>query len=343
MMVLTMKLMNCTMETQIKNCFLHLENHQQGGESYKVLSIPGLQHKLGKSDEGFPMFFICVNESVSPIKNVIREILTVEYNQVCRIESEDGTVERSYAIITLRSSEWTLQATFIDIVLLMLQSIQPVPSRKELAVEVENLITIFSALENPPVKKMQGLWGELLVIERSKYPEVLINAWHTTPSAKFDFTLGRDKIEVKTTSSETRSHKFALDQLNPSPNSRLLIASVIVRESGEGNGGKSVRNLFDAIYQKVTGVKERMHLYEVMAATVGKDITKLDSVYFDYIAASDSLAYFQAQDIPHIKKADVPAGVSAVKFESDLTDVPPVSATDTNPDYLTSPLFKSIL
>ena len=66
-----------------------------------------------------------------------------------------------------------------------------------------------------------------------------IRSYYDSPAAKYDFTLGRDKIEVKSTSSEERIHHFSLDQLNPSPNSRLLIASVIVRESGQGNGGRN--------------------------------------------------------------------------------------------------------
>lgn len=330
-------------ENKIKEQFQKLEVHSAGEESYKVISIPELQHKLGKSDEGYPKFFICVNESTSQVKNIVRELLTVEYNQMCRVESEEGQIENTYAIITLRSPEWTLQSSFLDIVLLMLNNMQALPSRKELAVEVENLITIFSAMENPPVKKMQGLWGELLVIEQSKYPEVLVNAWHSSPNAKFDFTLGRDKIEVKTTSSENRIHKFSLDQLNPSPSSRLLIASITVRESGQGNGGKSIRNLFDSIYAKVTGNKERLHLYEVMAETIGRDITKLDSIFFDYTEAIDTLGYFRAQDIPHIAKKDVPAGVTEVKFASNLAEVPTAFSLECAKDYKNSPLFKSVM
>lgn len=330
-------------ENKIKEQFQKLEVHSAGEESYKVISIPELQHKLGKSDEGYPKFFICVNESTSQVKNIVRELLTVEYNQMCRVESEEGQIENTYAIITLRSPEWTLQSSFLDIVLLMLNNMQALPSRKELAVEVENLITIFSAMENPPVKKMQGLWGELLVIEQSKYPEVLVNAWHSSPNAKFDFTLGRDKIEVKTTSSENRIHKFSLDQLNPSPSSRLLIASITVRESGQGNGGKSIRNLFDSIYAKVTGNKERLHLYEVMAETIGRDITKLDSIFFDYTEAVDTLGYFRAQDIPHIAKKDVPAGVTEVKFASNLAEVPTAFSLECAKDYKNSPLFKSVM
>jgi len=330
------------MEQTIKEQFKQLGCHSNGDDSYKVLSLADLPHKLGKSGEGYPMFFICVNETTSQVKNITREILSVEYNQLCRLSSEEGDTEKSYAIITLRSPEWALQSSFIDIVVLMLQKIQPVPSRKTLSVEVEKLITIFSALVNPPVKKMQGLWGELLVIEQSKYPETLVNAWHSSPNAKFDFTLGRDKIEVKTTSSENRIHHFSIDQLNPSPSSRLLIASMTVRESGEGNGGKSVRDLFDSIYQKV-GVQERLHLYQIVAETVGNSISKLDAVHFDYIEANDTLAYFCAKDIPHIKKSDVPTGVTEVKFASSLEGIPQAFSPDKKSDYKESPLFKSIM
>lgn len=330
-------------ENKIKEQFKNLELHNLNSESYKVISLSELKHKLGKSIEGYPKFFICVNDSPYRVKNINRELLSVEYNQKCRLASEMGEFENTYAIITLRSLEWTLQSSFLDIVILMLYKMQIVPSRKELEIEIEKLITIFSAMHNPPVKKMQGLWGELLVIERSKYPETLINAWHSSPNAKFDFTLGRDKIEVKTTSSENRIHKFSLDQLNPSPTSRLLIASIIVRESGEGNGGKSIQNLFDSIYQRVTGSKERLHLYEVMAETIGSDITKLNSIFFDYTEAADTLKYYRAQDIPHINKNNVPAGVSEVKFTSSLTEVSTAfSRTEAN-DYKNSPLFKSIL
>ena len=329
-------------EQTIKEQFKNLGCHGNGDDSYKVLSLEGLPHKVGKTDEGYPVFFVSVNESSSPVKDITRELLSVEYNQLCRLTSEEGDIEKSYAIVTLRSPEWALQSSFIDIVVLMLQKIQPVPSRKMLSVEVEKLITIFSALVNPPVKEMQGLWGELLVIERSRYPEILINAWHSSPNAKFDFTLGRDKIEVKTTSSENRIHHFSIDQLNPSPSSRLLIASMTVRESGEGNGGKSVRDLFNAINKRV-GVQEKFRLYQIVAETVGNSIGKLDANHFDYVEAADTLAYYSARDIPRIKKSEVPAGVTEVKFASSLDGIPHAFTPEKKGDYQESPLFKSIM
>ena len=329
------------MEQNIKEQFLKLQNRTNKDESYKVLSLANLPHKLGKSSDGFPVFFISISGSSSQTKDITRELLSVEYNRLCSLESDDKIIEKVYAIITLRSPDWPLQSSFIDIVSLMLITIQPEPSCKALSIEVEKLITIFSALSKPPVKQMQGLWGELLVIAHSKYPETLINAWHTSPNAKFDFTLGRDKIEVKTSSSENRIHHFSIDQLNPSPNSRLLIASITVRESGNGNGGRSIKNLIDDISGKV-GMQERFRLHQIVAETAGNYYNKLNLLYFDYIEASDSLSYFDAKDIPHIKKSDVPTGVTEVKFASTLDGVPQAFASERMSEYQGSPLFKAL-
>ena len=127
------------------------------------------------------------------------------------------------------------------------------------------------------------------MIEHSLDPETVINAWHELPNSKYDFTLGRDKVEVKSTSGEERKHHFSLDQLNPSSNSRLLIASVIVRESGHGNGGMSVRELYDKICERVPSIDARMHMYQVIVETIGADVHKLENVYFDYVESSDTL------------------------------------------------------
>ena len=89
----------------------------------------------------------------------------------------------------------------------------------------------------------------MLLIEQSKNPTKIARAWHSQPNSKYDFNLGGEKIEVKSTQSENRIHHFSLDQLNPSPNSKLIICSVIVRESAQGENGFSVFDLYDKIIQ----------------------------------------------------------------------------------------------
>ena len=329
------------METRtIFNQFKELSRSDES--RVNVIDIPSLPHKLGMTSEGFPVFFIVTNTTPFNAQNIEREMLSVQYDMPCTLISDDDEQNNAYSIITLRASEVSLQSYFIEIFLMMLGKIPAIPSKRELAIEVENLISIFSALSKPPRKKVQGLWAELLVIERSLHPETLISAWHSQANAKYDFTMGRDKIEVKSTSGEERIHHFSLDQLNPSPNSRLLIASVIVRESAQGSGGMSVRDIYNKICTKVSANNARLRLYSIMAECIGSDLTKIDSIFFDYVEASDTLAFFDSNQVPHVEKNSIQPFVSDVSFSSNLTHLIDISNPQSTFDRSNSPLFKSL-
>lgn len=324
--------------------FKELKSQVTDKGRFAVIAIDGLAHKLGTSQEGFPKFFVRTDTSASSVQNIIREILSIEYNVSCKLIDDAGNTEDStFCIITLRSLEPPLQIYFVEIFTMMLLKLQPLPSTKQLSVEIENLIAIFDALTSPPKKKIQGLWAELLVIDQSTRPEVLINAWHSSPSAKYDFTFGRDKIEVKSTSSEERIHKFSLDQLNPSPNSRLLIASTVVRESGKAADGLSVRDLYERIRNRVTAVDSQLRLYTIIAETIGSDIAKLESIFYDYTAAVDFLAFYDYHDIPSISIDNVPPLVSEVRFSSNLNGLIDVRSNNSPFDMKSSDLFNSLI
>jgi len=295
------------------------------------------------SAEGFPKFFVFTNDSTTFSHNIILEMLSVEYNQPCTIiEDNENPQTDTFSIITLRTTEEALQAYFIDIFIMILSKLPEEPTRRELSIEIENLITIFAALRSKPIKEIQGVWAELLVIEQSSHPETLISAWHNQSNAKFDFTMGRDKIEVKSTSSEERKHHFTLDQLNQSINSRLLIASVIVRESAECAGGFSVKGLYEKICGRVHDVNLRLKLYSTLASAIGNDYKNWDDVFFDYIEASDTLAFYNVDDVPRIKKSDVPKFVNEVRFCSNLTHLVDIKDSHSNFDRSDSTLFKSL-
>ena len=317
-----------------------ISDTQQG---YNVLPIEGTQHKLGVSSEGYPMFFIKTKRSQTAPRNILLNILKVEYSVPCKFRDDsDQEIDDLYTIITLQSEDDSLYYDFIDIVILMLHRLEDEPSTRNIAIEVENLSSIFSAMNCPPLKKIQGLWAELLVIEQSRKPDVLINAWHTQTNAKYDFTLGRDKIEVKSTRSEVRKHHFSLDQLNPTPHSQLLIASVVVRESGHGNGGKTLRDLYNLLSDKVNSNNAKLRLYQIIITSLGNDYKHFDDECFDYIGAKDSLKYFDYHLIPGIDKSNVDQGVSSVGFDSDLSGVIDINSPESNFDVSSSPLYKSL-
>lgn len=325
------------------NQFKSIAKGDENSNAFNVIPLPDSKHKLGVTIEGYPKFFVYTNDSATATANIVRELLSVEYNQPCTIIEDNGKSQSNvFSIITLRTTESPLQSYFIEIFSMMLSNLPETPSRRELSVEVENIITIFSALRKKPTKEIQGVWAELLVIEQSLNPETLISAWHNQPNAKYDFTMGGDKIEVKSTSSEERKHRFSIDQVNPSLNSRLLIASVIVRQSAGCANGLSVKALYDKICSRISTVDLRLKLYTTLATAIGNDYKNWDNIAFDYIEASDSLAFYNVENVPRILKTDVPEYVSEVKFCSDLTHLTTIKDSNSDFDRSDSFLFKSL-
>ena len=313
-------------------------------EIVNVIDIDGLPHKLGLSSKGYPMFFVVTSENQFPTHNIEREFLSVQFDLPCTIVLENqNKKDNKFTIITLKNEDADLQNSFIEIFILMLLKLAPDTTKRNLSIELENLITIFSALSLPPKKKVQGLWAEMLVVEQSSNPDLMLANWHTQPNSKYDFSNGRDKIEVKSTSSEERLHRFSLDQLNPSANSQLLIASATVRECAESETGLSVFDLYNRIVERVAVNVLRLPCYTVIAETLGNSLPKAKKVYFDHVEASDSLAFFNALSVPKIDKSTVPKDVTEVKFMSNLTHISPVTRETNSELIVSSELFNSAL
>ena len=66
------------------------------------------------------------------------------------------------------------------------------------------------------------------------------------------------------------------------------------------------RDLYDRICNRLQNIEAQIRLYTIIAQTLGNDINKIDAVCFDYITASDTLAFYDYQTIPRILKKDVP-------------------------------------
>ena len=307
---------------------------KKDSDKHFVVVVDNTEHRLGVSSDGFPQFYIRVNQSPVSIPTILRELLLVEYNRNCTIIEEEETITQGYfAILTLQTTDPYLQEYFIDIFSMMLHRLPQFPTNQQIAVEVEKLISIFSAMKQKPKKMIQVV----LIKCRSSS-----NAWHSAPLAKYDFTMGQDKIEVKSTSSDERKHVFSLDQLNPSKSSRLLVASLIVRESAECENGLSVANMYDRICNRGISIDAKVHISTVMAEVAGNNFRQLDKVFFDYSQAADTLAFYESENIPRINKEYIPAGVSEVKFTSNLEGVESIETSATYNRGEDSELFKAL-
>lgn len=303
-------------------------------DEYSVETIcSGLPHKLGITTTGFPVIFVeCSDGKVT--SDIRLKLFKVSFNRMCKLKEGDKTIDKNFSIIQLNSDREDFQKYFLEVMYLVLIKLAAKPKIEQLKKEVTKIVSLFTAPATISKDVIKGLWAELFLIERSKNPLYMINSWHMSPEDKYDFNDGCDKIEVKATSNEDRVHHFAIEQLHPNKDSQLLIASLILINSGLG---KDVFDLVDSISSKVSDMDALLKLNEVIMSTIGNHIEEVKGVKFDYVLAKDYVKFFNYIDIPKIKLSDVPLGVSAVHFASCLSGL-----HDVNPNRMSGNLYKSI-
>lgn len=326
------------MENSGYKVFLDLQNKEHSEQAYIIVeSVPfSNHHKIGISNEGFPLFFVkCDNETKSIDINL--ELISVLFSQECNIKEKEKNSNDIFTIVLLKTLNRDLQQYFTDVFSIILQQLEPIPSEINLYREVRKVIELFSSIARPAIKSVQGLWAELLVIEKALDSEYLIQAWHISPSDKYDFNDSKDKLEVKSTTKSKRIHRFSIEQLNNNSGSELLIASTFVIETGTGI---SILNLRDNINLKISDLKVKLRLNEIIYKTIGDQYEKLGDIFFDYQQASDSLSFYKVMDIPRIHINAIPVQVTNVTFDCDLTSIPTILEKEN--DIQASLLFKSL-
>lgn len=149
---------------------------------YAADSIPfACQHKIGISPEGYPMFFIQTLGKEKTL-DITMEFIKVMFNRSCSI-IENNEIRRTheYTIVSLNAGNVDYQKYFIDVVCILLHGLSDNVTIKTLKIELMKIADLFSNLSKPSKKTLQGLWAELLVIERSKSPAYLLQSWHVSP------------------------------------------------------------------------------------------------------------------------------------------------------------------
>jgi hypothetical protein len=150
---------------------------------------------------------------------------------------------------------------------------------------------------------------------------MLTEAWHTSPEELFDFSLGSQRIEVKSARGRVRKHHFALGQLQSPVGAQVMIASMFIEPV---EAGTSLTDLSEQIRHRLAGRADLMLRVEsVIGLTLGEGLRQAMGDRFDTELAEKSLAFYDPESIPKVNP-DVPSGVSDVRFKSDLTGKQPV-------------------
>lgn len=288
------------------------------GESFVVDTLDDqMPHRLGISSLGGPVLFVeCVDNKMTTDINL--KMFKVNFNRNCCLNDNEVIKNKKYCIIQLNSLNIDIQKYFLELTYLILKRLPRQPSVEALKLEISKIISLFTSSAQISKETIKGLWAELLVILQSNDCEYMIKSWHESPEDKYDFNDCNDKIEIKSTGNESRTHHFAIEQLQPNEGSNLLVASIVVLPSGLG---LNVFDLVDKIASKITDTDLFLKLKAIVIETIGGHIEETKSAKYDFEYALSSIKWYNHTSIPCIKKEDIPDQLSRVSFSVCMKEV----------------------
>lgn len=304
-----------------------------GAVCFEALPLPGRHGDyVGKDKQGRPLFLLSASSSGSLMPKISLEHMSVEHALRCRLRRPHGVeIEGIFCAIMCGKNDRLLHEYFLRSVGAVALALPWPRTHAEIAQAIASLAELFRWLSLPPRKTVQGIWAELFVIDQGRDPAALLKSWHTSPQELFDFSLGSEGVEVKSTSSGARVHSFSLDQLHPPHDTTVVVASIFAEPS---DGGASILDLTESISARARlGHTLTSRMSQIIGASLGTSWAEAVQERFDVQLARKTLQYYATSAIPSVPMP-LPNGVSNVHFQSDLSQVAPIELSRLEPSGL---------
>ncbi len=287
--------------------------------SFSAKAIKGFEnHRIAKNFNDNPSLLIFISEINQDffVANQNLFNIKVTHNVKCEIETDKKVSQNNFSVVSYIGQNDGVKDVFLKTCQVLIKSLGQSPSNKKIKQTVDKFIELFKAIKEPPKKSIQGIWSELFLIEQSKFPEKVILGWHSIPEEKFDFSFDKLRIEVKSSSTESRTHHFSSTQLNQINDTEIIIASILVNTSVAGFSVIDLMNKINGKLDNFPKQKEKLHL--LVYSTLGIDVERVNEIKFNYELAKESLRFYKSEDIPKIESTNIPKEVSNVRFTSNL-------------------------
>ena len=295
---------------------------------FNAIQIPEYSNfRIAIDIEGNPIILLSVSNAIKNIalKNFRLKYLQLIQNIECKISENGKSSFQIFTVITFTSTDRNLQEYFLRISQTLIKTLSNKSTQQQVVESLNKFVEVFRALTDTPTNTVQVLWTELFLIDNSKNTQALLNYWHNLPEEKFDFNSGEEKIEVKSNSNFEREHTFSSEQLNPPIGTKVLVASIFVRQS---NAGQSIQQLVDNITDKMNNNFDLIDkLNNIVCKTLGNSLEQSIRIKFDYNIARESLLFYRHQDIMKIEAVHIPNEVSEVRYKSDLSTLKHIDLT----------------
>jgi len=290
---------------------------RDGSRVFLTKPIPNSStHRISKTFEGRPCVLLATNDDGNNAMPALRlRHLHAEYNVLATVDNGLAhTAPQTFAAITLLLDDDLMVGAFLRFAMLLSTTVGEKPRSSEVFQAVSQFASLLRALARAPRKSTQGLWAEMFVIQACDQPDLWIDAWHNDPQEIYDFCFPSVRVEVKSSASRLRRHRFSLQQLRPPAAGRVLVASLFVEPS---RGGLSITDLAAQLRGRIS-LEQAVKLDRIIAETLGENVAEALQMKFAMDAARESLLFFPASSIPCI--AEVPEGVEEVNFISRLQE-----------------------
>ena len=313
--------------TDLRNLFGSIAPSDGSTEGrFSAVIIPNhAPHRLGRDTIGRPALLIQpVDQGTSTLPPPLTlERLTVQHGARCRITTHEGeTQQERFSIV--QCVDLDLAPYFLHACGSLVSALGSTPTQLEVTQLVSRLADLFKAFSSTN-KSVQGLWAELFVIAESGDPVAVARAWHKDPNDVHDFAEGAQRVEVKCTSNNQRTHRFSAEQVHPGEGFSTVIASLMTTRNA---GGVSLLELLDDVQKHLASEPElALHIDSVVSATLGDRLARSLQERFDYDRARETLRFYLSENVPSVS-FPFPAEVSAVRFTADLSDAEQASAEE---------------
>ena len=142
-----------------------------------------------------------------------------------------------------------------------------------------------------------GLFGELVAIYALENCKNMVDGWHSTPDATYDFSFSSNRLEVKTSTRPTRIHWLRSSQLFSASDPKLKYLSIYAPEDA---GGVSVKQLVKLIIDKLVDTSSINNFLEKIAMYEYETLERK----FDLHTAATTLKFIDAKDVPFPEYSD---------------------------------------
>ena len=282
----------------------------------KINGAKGLWLSMDVSRHPHLLFETKVDDNQPDLK---LKSVEVRFSCPCNIQLQDGNMLSGlYTLVSLGNDDIDLIRVFLR----LLDEAFLVPdadhSPKAIREKILSIADLFTRIDID-IKDILGLWGELFIINNSRNLLNAVQSWSSSPHAKYDFVTDSFVLEVKSTLKSSRTHRFLLEQLRPTEDTQVFVASVLLIEN---SGGVSVAELMDQVYNSLDDQKERTRFFRLCLQRGGVDIYGSE-LRLRPLPDNSSVILFNSLNLP-VPSIEMNDPITNVRFDLDLTTLQPL-------------------